>query len=262
LEVECTGTGPVAVVLHGGLGIDHRPYRSLDPLADVLRLVYLDHRGNGGSEGAGDLTMEQWADDAAAIAGLESGGEPFVVIGHSFGGFIAQELAIRHPDAIRALVLVGTTPGQLGEGEEPAPPGPPPPPEFLELLQTMPSTDDQLAEGMMKLAAAYVHRASPDVLRSLMDGTVFRADVMRKGFEELAGWSAVDRLYDVKAPTLLLVGRHDSFTSWPQSERIAGRLRDAEVVVLEDSGHFPWLDEPEEFFMALRAWLRRRSITP
>lgn len=49
LHVQEVGDGPVALVLHGGLGIDHRSYRSLDPLAEHLGLVYYDHRGNGRS---------------------------------------------------------------------------------------------------------------------------------------------------------------------------------------------------------------------
>jgi pimeloyl-ACP methyl ester carboxylesterase len=93
-----------------------------------------------------------------------------------------------------------------------------------------------------------------------MAGTVFRAAACRIGFEQLAGWSSVDRLGSVSAPVLIVAGRHDAFTSWPQSERISARLDDAEVVILEDSGHFPWFDEPDVFFTAVREWLRRRKL--
>ena len=77
---------------------------------------------------------------------------------------------------------------------------------------------------------------------------------MRRGFEELAGWSSVDRLAQVRAPALVVAGRHDAFTSWPQSERIASRLPDAEMVVFEDSARFPWLEEPEAFFSTVVGW--------
>jgi proline iminopeptidase len=262
LFVQEAGTGPVALVLHGGLGLDQQPYRSLDPLGRLLHLVYIDHRGNGRSSrpDPATLTMTNWADDAAAVAGLVGNGEPVIVIGHSFGGFIAQELAIRHPAVVRALILVTTTPGQLGTGEEPAPEGPPIPDEFAALMATMPATDGELAAGMATLAPAYVHTAPPEVITALMADTVFSALAMRRGFEELAGWSSVDRLATIGVPVLVIAGRHDALTAWPQAERITKRVPDAELVVLEDSAHFPWLDEPDAFFEATADWLTRRRL--
>jgi proline iminopeptidase len=256
------GVGPVALVLHGGLGIDQQPYRTLDPLSSMLRVVYLDHRGNGRSSRPDPvtLTMTKWADDAAAVAGVVNHGEPVIVIGHSFGGFIAQELAIRHPGMLRALILVATTPGQLGTGEEPAPEGPPVPDEFAALLAALPTTDSELAASMAALAPAYLHAAPPEVLIASMAETIFSAVAIRRGFEELATWSSVDRLGAVRVPVLVVAGRHDVFTSWPQAERIAKRLPDAEVTVFENSGHFPWLDEPAAFFDAIADWLSRHQL--
>ena len=262
LYVEEVGAGPaVALVLHGGLGIDQRTYRTLDPLSESLRLVYVDHRGNGRSTGdASTASMRQWAADAAAVARHVAGGEPVIVIGHSYGGFIAQEMAINHPEAVRALVLLTTTPGQPGEGEQPVPDGPPMPEEFAVMLASMPETDEEYAGSLRALAPAYVHRASADELRALLADTVVRAAAMRRGFEVLANWSSVDRLGQIAAPTLLVAGRHDPFTAWPQAERIAAELPRAEVVVFEESSHFPWLDEPEEFFPAVRGWLARQGL--
>ena len=87
------------------------------------------------------------------------------------------------------------------------------------------------------------------------DGTIFRAATMVRGFEVLAGWSSVDRLPRIQQPALVVAGRHDVFTSWPQAHRIARRLPNATVEVFEDSGHFPWVEEPDRFFAVLRAWL-------
>ena len=97
LYVEVVGDGAPTLVLHGGLGVDHSAYRSFDELADVLQLIYLDHRGNGRSArpDPATLTMAGWAEDALAVGRAVAGDRPLVVIGHSYGGFIAQELAIR-----------------------------------------------------------------------------------------------------------------------------------------------------------------------
>ena len=261
LHIEEVGSGPPALVLHGGLGVDQQMYRDLDPLSDVLRLVYVDHRGNGQSGGTLDtMTMAQWAADAAELARRIGGDEGALVIGHSYGGFIAQELLVSHPDSVRGAVLVTTTPGQLGEGEEPAPEGPPVPEEFVRMLAEVPGSDDELARTWRQLAPAYVHRAPIEGLLAALDRVRFSVAAMARGFEELAVWSSVDRLARVAVPVLLVAGRHDPFTAWPQSERIARRLPDAEVVVLENSGHVPWLDEPDAFFSTVTDWLHRRGF--
>jgi pimeloyl-ACP methyl ester carboxylesterase len=79
---------------------------------------------------------------------------------------------------------------------------------------------------------------------------------MVRGFEVLPTWSSVDRLSSISAPTLLIVGREDVFTAWPQSLRIASRIPNAEVVILEAAGHFPWIEVPDAFWGALEGWLR------
>ncbi len=262
LHVEAEGSGPTALVLHGGLGIDHQPYRSLGPLAGRLRLVYYDHRGNGRSD-VGDraaMTMQQWADDAAALARIMGGGDPVVLIGHSFGGFIAQEAAIRYRDVVRGMVLLDTTPGQLGDGEQPSPDGPLMPARVAALLERLPDNDDEFADMMAQLAPAYLHRLDGEVLRRQMGDVVFRVDAMHRGFEELARWSSVDRLAGIACPVLCIVGRHDVFTSWPQSQRIASRLSDSELTIFEHSGHFPWLEEPDLVFGTINDWLDRHDI--
>lgn len=257
--VDGPAGAPPLIVLHGGLGLDHVVYRrTLAPLTDDVRLVFFDHRANGRSVPAelSTVTMERLADDVVALADhLEL--ERFAVLGHSYGGFVAQELALRHPSRLSALVLVDTTPGQLGAGEieDEHGRGPTPPPEVIEVMSSAPASDDEFASAMEQLLPAYFHRPERLDLAALAEGTVFRVDVMARGFEVMAGWSALDRLSAVASPTLVIVGRHDLFTSWPQSHRIGSRIPGAEVVVFEESGHFPWVEEPDRFFALVRRFL-------
>lgn len=108
LHVERTGAGPVLALLHGN-GEDST---SLAPVAALLaawgwRVLAVDSRGHGRSpRGDGPLTIARMADDVAAVLAAEGAG-PVVVVGFSDGGNVALMLALRHPDAVRALVVYG-----------------------------------------------------------------------------------------------------------------------------------------------------------
>jgi proline iminopeptidase len=130
----------------------------------------------------------------------------------------------------------------------------------MKVLRADPETDEQYEAGLHELFPAYMHSVdAADVLPHL-EGTIYDAAAMRHGFEILAQWSSVDRLDQVTVPVFLGVGRHDAFTAFPQSYRIAGRLPEAEVVVYEDSGHFPWLEEPGHVFASINAWLTQHDL--
>src|SRR5258706_4268628 len=113
------GAGRAIVALHGGLGFDHsylRPW--LDPLAEHAQLIYFDLRGHGQSARHG---MEN-VDHATFVSDIDSlreffGHDRVTVFGHSYGGFLALEYALKHPDCVDALVLCSTGPPfKHGEG--------------------------------------------------------------------------------------------------------------------------------------------------
>ena len=101
---------PTLVLLHGGPGFDHSGFKPAhDALTDVAQLVYIDHRGQGRSAYSDPThwTLNQWADDLRALCD-RLGIERPAVLGLSFGRFVAQSLALRHPDHVGALVLSST----------------------------------------------------------------------------------------------------------------------------------------------------------
>ena len=260
LHVVAVGSGPPLLVAHGGPGMSHDLYRSLDPLADGRQLVFWDHRGHGRSERlpGGSVPMSLFADDLVAVAdGL--GIDRFAVFGHSFGGWVAQEAALRHPERIRALVLAGTTPGQLGATESPADDqGPPPPAELAALLGDRPETDVQLFDMYSALAPYFTRTADPSKLRDAIDPTLVSADAFGRVFDALSRWSSVDRLHRLSAPSLLVAGRYDDFCSVQQHERIARRAVSSDLVVIGGVGHFSWLERPEVLGL-VGDWLRVRG---
>jgi len=264
LWYEVAGEGPTCLVMHGGLGIDHQLSRPVtERLAGRLRLVFYDHRGNGrsGRPPLETLTMEQLADDADALARRLKAG-PVLVLGWSYGGFVAQELAVRHPGRVAGLVLVGTTPGQLGATERPGDEqGPPPPVELAGMMRDPVVAGEEDFAALMRGFVAYmVHRADPAEVVAALDRTVFDAAAWRRSMEVLAGWSVVDRLGQVRAPTLVLAGRHDVLSSPPQADRIASRIPGAERVVFDHSGHALMYDEPDRFLAVVGDWLARHAL--
>lgn len=267
LSYQEVGQGPACLLLNGSMGTDHTLLRTLDPLGDRLRLIHLDQRGTGrsGRPPLSTLTLPQLADDAAALAG-HLGVERMLVLGHSFGGFVAQELALRHPRLVAGLLLVGTTAGQRGASDRPGDEqGPPPPAEITAImgeLMSGPATDASFAAAMGALLPYYLHRYDAAELGPLIRHAVYDVATFRATVALLGTWSAIDRLDQVRAPTLVVVGRYDPVCSPPQSYRIARRIPGAEVAELDRSGHFPWLDEPEEFYRIVHAWLRRTGQLP
>ena len=103
---------PTLLLLHGGPGGDHGVFKpAFTPLRDVARLVYLDHRGNGRSEYTDPETwnLPQWGNDIRAFCDTLGIIRP-IVLGYSFGGFVAQSYATRHPNHLAGLILLSTSP--------------------------------------------------------------------------------------------------------------------------------------------------------
>ena len=103
---------PPLFLLHGGPGGDHSSFKtSVNSLADVSQLIYLDHRGSGRSAPAQaeDCTLDENIQDLEAVRSY-LGLEQIAVLGSSYGGMVAQGYAIRYPEHIERLILVATAP--------------------------------------------------------------------------------------------------------------------------------------------------------
>jgi proline iminopeptidase len=260
------GSGVPCLVMHGGLGLDHTLYkRSLGSLAEDCRLLFYDQRGNGRSERPPleTITIPQLAEDAEALRqhlNLES----MTVMGHSYGGFVALEYATRYPERLSHLILLDTSPGVFEPtADELAERGDdswitPQVRHALEVFGGPPPVDDEdFASKLAEMAPAYMRTISPEVLLSFMEGAVLDAKAMIRGFEVLEGWSVVDKLERITCPTLVVCGRYDLFTPPECSKRLATAIPGAELVWFEQSGHMPWLEEPDAFFDSVKDFLRR-----
>jgi proline iminopeptidase len=266
LYYEIVGDGIPCIALHGGPGLDHTYFKaSFGPLEDDLRFIYVDQRGNGRSDRPPleTITLPQLAADADVLR-ERLGYEEIAMLGHSFGGFVALEYATSYPDRLSHLLLIDTSPGdfeptpdELAERPDPSTVSPEAVEATHRLFSTMPSSNEELAQRLPGLARAYVHRTDPKELSSVLANTILDANTMMRGFQAFAGWSVVDKLDLVTCPTLVLFGRYDLQTTPECAKRLSTAIPHAELVWFENSGHFPWLEEPDAFFGAVKDWLAR-----
>lgn len=261
LFVATQGHGPPVLVMHGGLGVDHTYFRPwLDRLADNVTLVYYDHRGNGRSARP-DLTEVDhgtWVADADALRAT-LGHERIVVLGHSYGGFLALEYALAHPERVEGLVLIGTSAtmrhwdvvhANLATHD--------PTPEQLRAFEDRPFSDDgEMAATLSALLPVYFHRPDDSVLGELRQ-MVVSVEASVAGGRCLADYDLRGELGNIDVPALVLGGRHD-FIMPPQHTAVplAAGLPRSELVVFEDSGHFPFIEETDHFTEVVAGWLAR-----
>ncbi|MEJ2359202.1 MAG: alpha/beta fold hydrolase [Deinococcales bacterium] len=262
LYYEIHGEGLPCLVMHGGLGLDHHYLTpGLDPLGDVMQLIYYDHRGNGasGRPPRETLTHAQMADDAATLAS-HLGHDRVAVLGFSYGGFIALEFALRHPRRLSHLILMGTAPA-FGYGDEVLANARRMGASEAQLEQlgsdAEPVSDEAFEEHIEALWPLYFHDYRPEYAR-LLDDVVFSVRGQPPE-EETAGYDVTARLGEISVPTLILSGRSDFVCPPSQAEILHRGIRGSELRTFERSGHMPYVEEPEATFAAVREWLVRHG---
>jgi len=257
------GSGTPCLVMHGGLGFDHTHMHPwLDPLGDVLRLVYYDHRGNGrsGRPPLETLTFEQFSADAEALRRHLNLG-PVVVLGHSYGGFIALDYALRYPASVSHLILGSTAPAV----------------DYWDEIQANMrrrgatdalvasfqlggcQSDEDLRRHVAEVGDLNFSARGGHLAESVFRNTVYSASARETCFQLLASYNVVSRLSDVRVPTLILSGSEDVFTPPSQARRLHQGIPASELITLDGSGHFTFVEAPDPFFTAVRDWLRRNS---
>jgi proline-specific peptidase len=259
------GAGSRALLcLHGGPGC---PSSYLDSIADLatddLRVVFYDQLGCGESEAPDDpslWTIERFVRELEQVRSALDLGR-IDLLGHSFGGMLAQEWALAHPAALRTLILASTTCSVALLREE-----------LGRLLETMPADErDALRAG----GAAPGHSAAfeafsrrhlcripyPEPVRHALDSfaeqvyaTLWGADAFTiEG--ALAHWDVCDRIAEIRAATLITVGRYDEVTP-TCAERIQARISGSELVVFPSSAHLAHWEERGAFMACLRGFLQ------
>ncbi len=266
LFYRSVGIGEPCLVMHGGLGLDHTcmsPF--LDQLGDVFKLTYYDHRGNGRSsrDGAGTMTFADLVADADAIRQEVLGSQRVAIIASSYGGFVALQYALRFPEMVSRLVLVGTAATysyftevraaieKRGGGKD-----------QIDVLAQSPRAEDSWTEAKFRLLGPlYFHGANPDLTELVFGRTRWSGVAGKRSRELSAGYDIRDQLALIRAPTLIIVGKDDFITPLSQAQVLADSIPHSQLVVFDESGHFPYVEEPEAFGREVREWLHVTSVT-
>jgi proline iminopeptidase len=251
------------IAVHGGPDFDHEYLRpELDVLAAGARLVYYDQRGRGRSF-TGEVPEVTIASEVADLDAVRAaaGADRAVVLGHSWGALLALEYAWAHPERVSSLVLMNPAPvssdgrsvlaDELARRRTPADAA-----RRRALLQ-----DPDYQRGDLALDAEYyrIHFRTT-VPRDRLDDVVTR---LRRGFTEAGvvaaraietslyeatwdrvGYDLLGRLHRVDVPALVIASTGD-FVPPGIATGIAGALPNADLVVLEDCGHFASLERPD-----------------
>lgn len=229
------------IVLLEGLGGDVSGWRrTASALAAELFVVAFDHRGIGRSR-AGDAqaTMTTYVEDCLGLID-ELRLERCHVYGRSFGGMVALELVLTHPERVRSAVLAATHPG--GRGAVPT-------------SERVPKDRPWLQRFSAAFAADH-----PDVVEEASRAERWHGRNRageRRQWEAIRGWDATDRLEDVAVPVLVLHGSGDRLVDPRNAEVMASRIPGAEIVVLEGAGHAYDIEQPERADALVLDFVRR-----
>jgi proline iminopeptidase len=265
LYVEVLGHGDPLLLMHGGPGLDHVSLTPFRELADHHTLVLYDHRCNGRSTGAPvtSMTWENLTADADALR-EELGFERWAVLGHSFGGHVALEYALRYPERVWRLVLLDTA-GDARWSQKNAPEvlagrgfGPKSVAVARRFYSGRIATKD-FVRAAIRLLPAYDHRFSlMRLAREMLEGgwrMKTRPEALVFGGQMMRGWSVMDRLGEIRVPTLVVAG-HDDFLFPPESQALlAAGIPNARLHVIERAGHNPQSERPAETLRAVSDFL-------
>ncbi len=265
LNVKVMGRGYPLVLMHGGPGADLYTLMAFKPLADHFNLVFYDHRCNGRSEMVDitSFTMENLTADADALR-QALGFTQWAILGHSFGGYVALEYALRYPQKLSHLILVDTGAdyhwASVKAPEELARRGFSP--EIVDIARRHLNGQfepNEMFGNLMKLGNAYdPYTGLAQLPHMLVSGIKSKLGPEAAIFAEqgfLQTWSVMDRLGEIQVPTLVMAGRQDFIYPPDAQEELAAGIPNSRLVFIDRAGHNPHDERPDETLGAVRSFL-------
>ena len=235
------GHGMPLLCLHGGMGVDsgslHVP-GILDLAKENCELVLFDQRGHGESLGSDDpaaYSHQIWANDVLRLA-QHFGWKRFALLGHSYGGFIALEYAVRWQQTLSALVLVSTSAGPVSNA-----------------ARFHPTNQEHLRSCFEKCWPQFFHGA--DKHWEIFNQLCFSPAPYNAAFEtELSGYDLRSKAGAITVPTLLIVGDQDHYVA--HMKLLSKTLPNAQLHVFPNVAHFPFVEARDAFVATVSGFLK------
>jgi len=252
--VKKRGEGPPCFLLHGGPGFDSSYFDPfLQPLEKSLRLFFLEH-----DRDAPEYTLENIVNGIEKLR-RESGHEKILLLGHSAGGLFSLSYAIHFPHNVMGLILESTAADKsfVKESEQAIKAYP----DALAGLQEY-IASDRTDEDYKKMSLRYIpFSVMPEAQKSALvvfDNIHYNARLFEETKKKILPYfSAREHLPKLTMPTLVITGKHDRVVAPSYSQELAEKMPNAEFVMLENSGHFPHLEEPKKFCEVVEDWMNR-----
>jgi pimeloyl-ACP methyl ester carboxylesterase len=215
------------------------------------RALAWDQPGYGGTEPVAPYDLER----LAAALRRRIGDDPAILVGHSMGGFIAQEAYARFPESVRALVLCFTSAAFGGSGSDYAR-------QFIAARIAPLDEGRTMAEIAARLMPAMRGRRSDPAGLALAERVMAAVppETYREAVQLLTTFDRREQLARIRVPTLLVAGSDDRVAPAAAMERMAQKIPGAELVLLEGCGHLGPMDQPDAFNAALAQFLERRKL--
>ncbi|SHG23587.1 alpha/beta fold hydrolase [Bradyrhizobium erythrophlei] len=243
-----SGNGPPLFLFHSLLS-DRASFDAIVPdLSRSFRVIVPELPGFGGSQTVSGGLVEV-ADRMAEAVRDGAGGDAAIVLGNGYGGFVALQMAIRHPKLASKLILADCGAAFSQAGRE----------AFRNMAEA--SKAKGLAAitdvAMRRLFARAFQEQHPDLMRDRREAFL-RTDpeVFRAACNALAELDLRPDLGKVTVPVLVLVGEHDEATPPPMSHELAAGLPNAHLEIIQGCAHVPQLQSPKLFLDAIGDFLR------
>ena len=279
LDAAHSGQGPAPLVtLHGGPGATHEYLLPMADLAtDGRAVVFYDQIGNGNSthlreQPAEFWTVELFVRELANLIRHLGIGDRYHVLGQSWGGMLAQEHALTQPAGLKSVVLSNTAASFGGFAVEANKLRAGLPAEVeatLKRHEDAGTTEDpEYLDACQVFYQRHVCRVDPwpdQLVRSFSaladDPTVYGTANGPSEFHVIGtfkDWSVIDRLSEIRVPTLVISGRHDEAAP-PLQEVLFNGIAGSEQVMLEESSHTPFWEERSLYMAAVGDFLARHD---
>lgn len=241
--------GPVILFVPGYTD-SHRSFeRTLAHMPHPYRSYVLTMRGHGNSSKptSGYRQADFVEDIAAFMDALDI--ERATLVGHSMGSFIAHQFAIAHPQRLNGLVLIGSAPHPQN-------------PAVLELNDYIQGLDHIAPEFVHEFQSSTFYQPLPDDFLELVvsESCKVPVDVWKQALGEMVLENHSDQLGRIHLPTLIVAGAEDQYFVVAGQEELAAAIPHAPLLVYEETGHAPHVEQPQRFTADLHHFMLQRVL--